>query len=234
MHERPYGDWLWRPVWGSEGEVQPPVVGTSSQLSRERVNPIWGLLWRQTMSGKKESPGKGVELWSRFSLICTYRHRHIFYPPLPAALVPACYQSSPSTAYTSQPRYMENKLLVTVKRWTFEDSSRLCPRHPFLLMWSSHPSYLLLSQDSSCHLHARSHRHPSNPSLLPKPLQCQPRFKPEIWALSLTLSLSIFCIFNELPSPVNSTLQISTEFCCSLFPLYCRLLPVTWTTAGAP
>ena len=30
-------------------------------------------------------------------LICIHRHRHIFYPPLPAAPIPACYQSSPST-----------------------------------------------------------------------------------------------------------------------------------------
>lgn len=131
------------------------------------------------MSGKKGKLARGWSCGLDSPLICTYRHRHIFYPPLPAALVPACYQSSPSTAYTSQPRYMENKLLYSEKM-NFEDSSRLCPRHPFLLMWSSHPSYLLLSQDSSCHLHARSHRH-----LKPQPFSlnlfsASRRFKPEI------------------------------------------------------
>ena len=122
---------------------------------------------------------KGVKLRSRFS---PHVHTDTGTSSTPDSQLPL---SLPVTSlrlppvYASQPRYMENKLLYSEKM-NFEDSSRLCPRHPLLLMWSSHPSYLLLSQDSSFHLHARSHRH-----LKPQPFSlnlfsASRRFKPEI------------------------------------------------------
>ena len=63
----------------------------------ERGSAHLGALWRQTMSGKKGKLARGWSCDLGSPLICTHRHRHIFYPQLPAAPVPACYQSPPST-----------------------------------------------------------------------------------------------------------------------------------------